>query len=358
MRSKKRLLLLLAILLGASGCAGTSSTTQSSAAAPSGLALSRQIAGQAAAADKQNRLQAEVMKQSGVGAARAAADYRVGPEDLLEVNFLDTDKLHSEVRVNGQGAVGMLLIGAVEVAGLTPTEIAAKLTRLYKEKNFLKNPQITVSVKEYRYQRVAVTGAVNKPDSYALIGPRTLMEVLGMAGGLSDKSGESAHIIRARSDASSSAAVPQQSFSPGTDTIVVDLNRLLLRGATELNLSIQNGDVVFIPFAQTAYVLGSVGKPGGVALRDNMTVTKAIAESGGLHTMLSSPNATILRMDENGRQVTLPVNIERITKGQEADIALKENDIVYVQESSVKRFFFDFKMLMPGSFGMSVPGML
>ena len=140
-----------------------------------------------------------------------------------------------------------------------------KLIRLYEEGNYLKDPHITVAVKEFRHQRVAVTGAVNKPDSYSLIGPRTLLEMLGMAGGLSDKAGEMAHIIRASrksSPSKSNTASVAQSFSPGTETIVVDLNRLLLKGEMELNFPIQNGDVVFVPFAQTAYVFGAREQTG------------------------------------------------------------------------------------------------
>jgi len=307
---------------------------------------------------KQNRLQEQLLKQVAQVSVMDYKDYKVGPEDLLEINFLDTDKLRTEVRVNGQGEIRLLLIKDVQVAGLTPTEVARKLVLLYKEGDYLKDPNITVAVKEFRHQKVAVTGAVNKPEQYALIGPRTLLEVLGMAGGLSDKAGETAHIIRSnKKSPTSKAASPAQPFSPGRETIVVDLNRLLLKGAVELNFPIENGDVVHIPFAQTAYVLGSVAKPGGVFLKNNMTVTKAVAEAGGLHIMLSSYNATILRMNESGQRQTIPVDLSEITKGNQEDLVLKENDIVYVQESSLRRFLFDFKMLMPGSISVSPAAM-
>jgi polysaccharide biosynthesis/export protein len=307
---------------------------------------------------KQNRLQEQLLKQVAQVSVRDYKDYKVGPEDLLEINCMNTDKLRAEARVNGQGEIRLQLIGDIKVAGLTPDQVAKKLTRLYEEEKYLRDAQITVAVKEYRHQKVAVTGAVNKPDYYSLIGPRTLLELLGMAGGLSDKAGETAHIIRAsKGPLSSPSASPRQSFSPGSETIIVDLNRLLLGGAVDLNFSIQNGDVVYIPLAKTAYVLGSVVKPGGVVLKDNMTVTKAVAEAGGLHVMLSSYNATVLRMDDKGQRQTIPVNLDQITKGNEADFPLKENDIVYVQESSIRRFLFDFKMLLPGSVSLSPAAM-
>ena len=71
------------------------------------------------------------------------------------------DKLNRTLRVNGQGEIIMPLVGAVKVAGLTTQEIEKRLSELY-DAHFLVNPQITVEVKEFRHQRVAVTGAVNE----------------------------------------------------------------------------------------------------------------------------------------------------------------------------------------------------
>lgn len=313
-----------------------------------------------------NRLQEQLFRQVAQVSAGDYKDYRIGPEDLLEIVFLDTDKLRAETRVNGQGQIRLMLVGDVQVAGLTPSEVAQKLTHLYKAGEFLQDPNITVAIKEFRHQRVAVSGAVNKPDYYPLIGPRTLLEVLGMAGGLSEKAGEVAHIIRPRKGALSPRkdsltakdAGPSQPFSPGTETIIVDMNRLLLKGDIALNFPVQNGDVVFVPFAKTAFVLGAVAKPGAVLLKDNMTVAKAIAETGGLHVMLSSNNATVLRLDEKGERQVIKVNLARIAKGAEEDLLLRENDIVFVQESGFRRFLFDIKSLMPGSVSVAPAALL
>jgi polysaccharide export outer membrane protein len=343
MESKQMWVMILSVCLGAWGCGGAASQLPP-----------QQVMAQVDSKAKHNLLQEHLLKKVAQAPAVDYSDYKIGPEDLLEITFLDTDKLHSEARVNGKGEIRLLLVENVKVAGLTPSGAAKKLADLYQEGGYLQNPQITVAVKEFRHQRVAVTGAINKPDSYALIGPRTLLEVLGIAGGLSDKAGEEAYIIRAPKWASASEkASPRQPFSPGAETIVVDLNRLLLKGQTELNFPVRNGDVVYVPFFQTAYVLGSVAKPGPVALKDNMTVTKAVSQAGGLHIMLSSNNASVLRQSENGNRVTIPVDIGQISKGNEKDLPLKENDIVFVQESSVRRLFFDIKMLLPGSMSVN-----
>ena len=127
-------------------------------------------------------------------------DYKVGPEDLLAIEIFGQDKLNRELRVNGQGEITMPLVGVVKVAGLTPQEIEKRLEELY-DAQFLVNPQITVVVKEFRHQRVAVTGAVAKPGTYELIGPRTLLEVLSLAGGFASQTssipaGDVVNVIR------------------------------------------------------------------------------------------------------------------------------------------------------------------
>ena len=101
----------------------------------------QQVVAQVDSQAKQNRLQEQLLKQVAQVSVVDYKDYKVGPEDLLEINCMDTDKLRAEARVNGQGDIRLQLIGDIKVAGLTPDEVAKKLIRLYKEGDYLKNPQ-------------------------------------------------------------------------------------------------------------------------------------------------------------------------------------------------------------------------
>ena len=108
-----------------------------------------------------------------------------------------------------------------------------------------------------------------------------------------------------------------------------------------------------MPFAGLAYVLGSVNKPGSVPVKSNLTVSQAIAVAGSPVAGLAKPqNTTILRLDDQGQPVTIPVNLNAIMAKEEPDIVLKEEDVVYVPESYVRRFLMDFRQLVGG--GMSV----
>jgi polysaccharide export outer membrane protein len=117
-------------------------------------------------------------------------DYRIGTEDLLEVQVFGVDQLSRTVRVNSMGFVSLPLIGNIEVGGLTAqeaeNEIATRLADAY-----LQHPQVSLFIKEYTNQRVTIEGAVSKPGIYPLRGQTTLLRSLAMAGGqgsLSDMS--------------------------------------------------------------------------------------------------------------------------------------------------------------------------
>jgi polysaccharide export outer membrane protein len=109
-------------------------------------------------------------------------DYRIGTQDLLEVQVLGIQDLRRDARVNAKGLIGLPLIGAVRVAGLTTAEAEALIAGLYR-KDYLQNPEVSVFVKEFTRQSVTLEGAVAKPGVYPLKGPTTLLQAIANAGG-------------------------------------------------------------------------------------------------------------------------------------------------------------------------------
>jgi polysaccharide export outer membrane protein len=111
-----------------------------------------------------------------------ASDYKVGPNDLLDIEVLDLDNLKRTVRVNAAGAISLPLIGAVTVAGLTSQQIEEVIADRYREK-YLQNPQVSVFIKEFTTERITVEGAVAHPGIFPLAGQMTLLRALALAGG-------------------------------------------------------------------------------------------------------------------------------------------------------------------------------
>ena len=274
----------------------------------------------------------------------SATDYVVGPEDLLEVQFFGQEDLNRQVRVNGEGEITLPLVGPVKVAGLSPKSIERRLMQAYGS-NYLRDPQVTLSVKEYRHQRVSVTGAVDRPGYYEIIGPRKLLEILAMAGGPQDKgvnskAGDVVHVTRSQGS-------PQN--------LIIDLKRLQVQMDPEVNIPIRTGDVVHVPFAGNAYVLGGVRSPGSVPVRDNLTLSQALAMAGGTDPILATSQVNIMRLDDQRNPITITAHLGKVMSRQEPDVPLKDNDVVVVNVSSLKKGLYVFNKLIPGG-GGSVSG--
>jgi polysaccharide biosynthesis/export protein len=109
-------------------------------------------------------------------------DYRVSPNDLLDVEIFEMENLKRTVRVNGAGAISLPLIGQVMVGGRTPQEIEQLIASRYSEK-YLQNPQVSIFIKEFTTDRITIEGAVGKPGIFPLTGRLTLLRALAMAGG-------------------------------------------------------------------------------------------------------------------------------------------------------------------------------
>lgn len=332
---------------------------------PSQQVLTHQALSQSQAPDPNKNLQNQLMVQATQASVGSYKDYKVGAEDQLAIVIYGQEKLNREIRVNGQGEITMPMVGVVKVGGMTPQEIEKRLAELYDAK-YLVNPQITVGVKEFRHQRVAVTGAVAKPGAYEIIGPRTLLEVLSLAGGFSNlgtstggaQAGDVVNVIRhqnapdlAKTVKAGTAAQP---FAPKTETMVIDLRRLVSGQEPQLNIMVRNGDVVNVPFAGNAYVLGAVKKPGNIAVKENLTVSQAVAMAGGIDPMLGTDNITIMRFDDQGKPVSINTNLGSIIARSDPDLPLKDSDVVVVNESVIKKAFYLIKNLFPLSGGYSM----
>jgi len=251
--------------------------------------------------------------------------YRIGPKDLLTVSVFNVPDLNTTVRVGENGEITLPLLGAVTVSGMTRIELEKHLKTLL-EKKYLRNPQVTIFIKEYQSKMVSVIGAVVKPGNYEVVGRTTLLEVISQAGGLASGQDPDRVVLIRKSEAGEN------------ESQVVDLNRLMMEGVTELNLELRPGDIVNIPVAQhlDIYVFGQVKSPGHLRIRQRgqITLLQAIAQAGGFLDRARKGAVTVTRQ-ENGAEVKYKVNVKRILKGKEADFVLQGNDIVHVSESAL-----------------------
>ena len=249
--------------------------------------------------------------------------YRIGPGDLLELKVFEVKELDQTVRVSEDGSITIPLLGRVMVEGLTQEGVVKKLTELLQAK-YVKNPQVTIFIKEYKNQQVAVIGAVENAGSYELVGRKNLLQIISMAGGFSETAGNEVFILREGPDGA-------------TSTVSIDLKDLLVNGNQALNIPIEPNDVVNVPIDKEirVFVMGRVTRPGAVKakLSEGITLFQAIADAGGLAEGAKESAISITRKDKTGKEQKIRVNLKDIIKGKKKDIVLQEGDVVYVPES-------------------------
>ncbi|WP_395673019.1 polysaccharide biosynthesis/export family protein [Phenylobacterium sp.] len=112
----------------------------------------------------------------------AAADYRIGAQDKIEVNVFGIEELKREVQVDSGGKILLPLIGQVQAGGRTPAELSTDIEGLLRQ-NYMKDPKVIVTVNEAQGQKVTVDGAVLQPGVYPLAGPTTLLQAVSLARG-------------------------------------------------------------------------------------------------------------------------------------------------------------------------------
>ncbi|MFC3069482.1 polysaccharide biosynthesis/export family protein [Phenylobacterium soli] len=111
-----------------------------------------------------------------------ATEYRIGPQDMLDVNVSQLPDLTKTVQVDPSGKILMPLIGQMQAGGRTPAQLSNDIAAELKKK-YMKDPIVVVSVKEANGEKVTVDGAVSKPGVYALAGPTTLLQAVALASG-------------------------------------------------------------------------------------------------------------------------------------------------------------------------------
>ena len=261
--------------------------------------------------------------------------YRIGPGDVLDIRIYNRPKLSREaVRVEGSGMIRMPLIeNEIQAVCLTEGELAKEISTRYAK--YYKNLQVDVFIKEYHSKQVAIIGAVNEQSRFELQRRVRLLELLTYAKGPSTKAGQTINIVH------STAASPCKQ-TDDTDTSAAFSSYKLsdvLQGDPKSNPYLETGDIVTLPEADQVYVVGNVFMPLTIALKEPITLTRAIAMAGGLKQDTRKDKIRILRQ-EPGTTIRkeITVDLYAIEKKRSEDLALAPNDIIDVPTSAGKSF--------------------
>lgn len=125
--------------------------------------------------------------------ARVAADYRIGPQDTLDIAVDQLTELTKTVQVDTGGRILLPLVGQMQAAGRTPSELSDDIAQALRKK-YMKDPQVVVSLREAQGNRITIDGAVVQPGVYPLAGPTTLLQAVSLAKGPDPKLADIKHV--------------------------------------------------------------------------------------------------------------------------------------------------------------------
>ena len=259
-----------------------------------------------------------------------AGDYVIGEGDGLDIAVWGVKDLNATVKVRPDGKITMPGLGDVVASGLTPKKLQASLAEKLKE--LVKNPIVTVTVRDIANSKVYFFGGGINSGVYDLTRRTTLLQLLciianspgsaGVAGGagstLRAPDFKKAYLLR------------------DGKKIKENFHNLFVKGQVSEDIMVEPNDSIFIPQLQdrSVYVLGAVNAPRAIEYREGMTVMEAILEAGGFTKFASQNDTEVLRKGD-GKEETIPVRARDITKNGDIsqNIKLKSGDYVVVKES-------------------------
>ncbi len=246
----------------------------------------------------------------------------IGPGDQLSIQVLEAPELSQHARVTDTGKVPLILGGEVNVAGLTPAEAASAIARALMEGHYILNPHVSVTIDQFATQNVTIIGQVSRPGSYPIGTPRMVLDVVGMAGGVTDMADRRITIER-----------------HGTNQKIEYFLSNTSSAALDSDVRVFPGDTVFVPKIAVVYVLGDIERPGGYPMATNdgkLTLLEAIALAGSQHSSAVPNHTRLIRKQPDGTYVEMQLALSSMENGKRPDMALQSDDVVYVPFSYIR----------------------
>lgn len=194
------------------------------------------------------------------------------------------------MRISSRGNVSLPLLGEVSLDGLTAAEAEKMIEDKYMQ-TYIKDPHVSIFIKEHFIQQVTIVGEVKNPGTYDYSSRQRLLDAIALSGGLTDKAGNKIQVRRSA----------EQMEETG-QTLVVDLFKLINEGKTNLNVKIRGGDMIYVPEAGSFFVDGAVRRPGKHHIRRPLSIREAVLAAGGFAPYADIGDLILIRETETGEK--------------------------------------------------------
>jgi polysaccharide export outer membrane protein len=263
---------------------------------------------------------------------RMSASYVLGPNDVISIRAFEAEEISDKpFRVDGEGYINVPTLGRIHVGGVSVEKLETEL--LQRLKKFVREPQVVVTIVQFRSEPIFMVGAFRNPGVYPLQGRRTLLEMLTTVGGLQPTASRRIKISRrleyGRIPLPSAIDDQERRLSE----VEVNLSRLMETVNPAEDLVLQPYDIIKVVPKEMIYVSGEVMRTGGYELndRDSLGVTQVIVMSGGFSREAKPEAAVVLRpVLYTARRAEIPVNLKLVLAGKANDFPLLPNDVLMV----------------------------
>ena len=289
--------------------------------------------------DQMNRLYALQAERKKMFINQPLGVYILGPGDLLKMEVLGIGELSTEFSVEPSGTAKLYLIGEVVLAGRELWQVRQEIVERLRK--FIRNPEVSLTIKEIRSNKVSVIGEVKSPGSYPLSSVGlSVSEIISLAGGRTEKAGSYFILIPPQSQEKDSPNAKHcesdqgdcDSYSRG---IPIEFERLYGTVNSEpLVIPVLSGDLIVIPEAGKIAIDGEVNSPGAYPINSSTTVLGAIASAGGLTYAARIDQVELVRNIGTGQRAMLLLNLEDLALNSNLDIKVMNGDLVRVPSDS------------------------
>lgn len=257
--------------------------------------------------------------------AQTSDTYRIQPEDVLQIQVYRVPEIDAVLPVGPDGNISAPFIGTIHVAGKTIKEVESDLTTAYVDRLKLKDPIVSVTIREYRRIKASVGGFVGRPGVYEMRPGDRILDLLNAGGGTS---------TNGRADLSKTYLVKKNS----RERIPIDL-RALLNGDSSQNFIVEDGDNLMIPeqIENRVIVAGRVQRSGPIDYRENMTLTEVVQQAGEIPRKSRLSRIQVFRPlpGRPGDFLAIEADLIAFQSGKSAaqNIKMQPGDLVFVPDS-------------------------
>jgi polysaccharide export outer membrane protein len=265
--------------------------------------------------------------------------YLLGPGDVLDVRVFGQPELTTTVQVDSDGNLSALpfLETPIKAKCRSDKDVQKDIATAYAK--FINNPQVSVRIAERNSRQPAtVFGAVRQPTRIEMKRRVRLNELMAVSGGFTERAAGTIQILHTEPLMCPEAGEEAEAAPIDGTRIPLQIVKIgdLRAGKAEANPVIRPGDYVLVTEAEPVYITGAVMSPGGIFLREQLMLSRAIAMVGGTRKEAKLSDVKVFRqVPGSPNQEVISVNLEAIKKNQQPDFLLQPYDVIEVSEAGM-----------------------